>query len=130
MPSNRTPQLRKRALKRDSSFSENDQNQVDNAADSDTNVLDPSEIDEIDHNKREMQEKPKDPITLQKVLIRSATATALACLYMSIVNAGHFYCILAVFLTQVRIWRCLRVFATDSYDAMPLHRRPNSTVKS
>lgn len=102
MPASKPSSLRKRVLKRDSSFSDHDQN-ADGNVDSDTNaILDPSEIDEIDHNKREMQEKPKDPITLQKVLIRSATATALACLYMSIVNAGHFYCILAVFLTQVR----------------------------
>jgi phosphatidate cytidylyltransferase len=75
--------------------------------DSDGNgaALDNSEVEEIDCNKRGMQEKPKDPITLNKILIRSATATALACLYMSIVNAGHFYCILAVALTQTQLYR-------------------------
>lgn len=91
--------LRKRAIKRDSSFSDVDEKTSANLVDG--AILDNSELEEIDQNKRESQEKPKDPITLKKVLIRSATATALACLYMSIVNAGHFYCILAVALTQV-----------------------------
>lgn len=45
--------------------------------------------------------KTKEPITLKKVISRSITASFLALLYLSIVWAGHFYCILAVALSQV-----------------------------
>jgi hypothetical protein len=101
MPSSKSTSLRKRILKRNSSFSDYDHSATTPDSDGSGAALDNSEIEEINHNKREMQEKPKDAITLKKILIRSATAIALACLYMSIVNAGHFYCILAVAVTQV-----------------------------
>lgn len=64
-------------------------------------AFDPTEIDEIDANKRDGNAKPKEPMTLKKVAIRSFTATCLAALYMTLLSAGHFYCILAVILTQV-----------------------------
>eukprot|EP00981_Chlorochromonas_danica_P009576 scaffold2752_cov179-Ochromonas_danica.AAC.6 len=44
--------------------------------------------------------KPKEPVTFQKVATRSITALFLALLYFSILMSGHFYCILAVALTQ------------------------------
>ena len=48
-------------------------------------------------------EKPKEPVTLKKVLTRTVTALFLTGLYLSLLQAGHLYCILAVVITQV--WR-------------------------
>jgi hypothetical protein len=61
------------------------------------NHLKEEEVQKIDDS----QSKPKEPLTLKKVMVRSITASFLAALYLSIVSAGHFYCILAVILTQV-----------------------------
>lgn len=47
----------------------------------------------------------KEPITLKKVISRSITASFLAMLYLSIVWSGHFYCILAVILSQTELYR-------------------------
>jgi response regulator of citrate/malate metabolism len=100
--------LRKRSLNRDTSFSDYDERKDGNNS---TSILDQTEIEDLSST----QQKPKEPITLKKVLIRSATACFLAILYMSIVNAGHFYCILAVALTQVRssFYRYLRLILFD-----------------
>lgn len=46
-------------------------------------------------------EKPKEPVTLKKVLTRTVTALFLTGLYLSLLQAGHLYCILAVVITQV-----------------------------
>jgi hypothetical protein len=64
--------------------------------DTDGNKMQSSETDEPE------KEKPKEPMSLKKVLTRSATASVMALLYLSIIYAGHFYCMLAVILTQVR----------------------------
>jgi phosphatidate cytidylyltransferase len=78
-------------LKRNSSFSDYDtDSKKDVGEESDTS---------------DNKEKPKEPITLKKVIVRSLTASFLALLYLSIVYAGHFYCILAVILTQTELYR-------------------------
>ncbi len=93
---------RKRQLKRDSSFSD-----VDSAAEKETRKpkVNPQAIDEVTASETEdgdsQPAKPKEPITFKKVAVRLATGTLLAIIYFSIINAGHFYCILAVAVTQV-----------------------------
>ena len=81
------------SLKRTSSFSDYD---TDNA----------KKEGEQDQDQNKETNKPaitvkKEPITWKKVLSRSITASFLALLYLSIVWAGHFYCILAVIISQV-----------------------------
>ena len=49
--------------------------------------------------------KPKEPITLKKVAIRSATATVMMLSFYVILQAGHFYCILFVALIQTELYR-------------------------
>lgn len=56
---------------------------------------------ELTESDKPAEEKPKEPVTIKKVIIRSLTATLLASIYLSILNAGHLYCIIAVVLTQV-----------------------------
>lgn len=83
--------------------------------DSDVNVKDGDETD-LDSimDKRELEELKKNetpggqdvikqPVTWQKMIIRSVTASFMAILYLCILYAGHFYCILAVAILQVCI---------------------------
>ena len=45
--------------------------------------------------------KPKEPVTLNKVLVRSATAAALSLFYLGLLQTGHLYCILSIVFIQV-----------------------------
>lgn len=47
------------------------------------------------------KDKPKEPVTLKKVLTRSATAVVAFSLYLALLSAGHLYCIIALMLVQV-----------------------------
>ena len=49
------------------------------------------------------KDKPKEPVTLKKVLTRSATAVVAFSLYLALLSAGHLYCIIALMLVQVLI---------------------------
>jgi len=64
-------------------------------------TTDQSEAEELSKEEPPVASAPKEPVTLKKVIIRSVTATLLAALYLSLLYSGHFYCILAVALTQV-----------------------------
>ena len=68
-------------LKRNNSFSDNDDTTADESV--------------------AKEEKPKEPVTLTKVLTRTITACLLTGLYLALLQAGHFYCILAVVISQV-----------------------------
>jgi hypothetical protein len=46
--------------------------------------------------------KAKEPVTLQKVMVRSITATLLSLFYLGLLQTGHLYCILSIVLIQVR----------------------------
>jgi cation transport ATPase len=87
--------------------------------DTDGNKMQSSETDEPE------KEKPKEPMSLKKVLTRSATASVMALLYLSIIYAGHFYCMLAVILTQVCFLIMLRL---QHFSIFPIFRR-KSTAK-
>lgn len=91
--------VKKAVARQDIAYSDTDNDDRDKAGDS-TDKL--SSLGEDDNAKS----KPKEPVTLKKVFIRSATASCLALLYFSILMAGHFYCILAVALTQVSLSAC------------------------
>jgi hypothetical protein len=82
---------KKKAIKRDNSYSDTDNDEKERL----NERLDSMDIVES------VKAKAKEPVTLRKVLIRSITAILLALLYFSLLMAGHFYCILAVALTQV-----------------------------
>ncbi len=83
--------------------------------DSDTNVkeeddgeldaiIDKREIEELRKNEVPIAENAiKQPITWQKMATRSITASLMAVLYLCILYAGHFYCILAVAILQVSL---------------------------
>lgn len=88
------PSKRPKKLNRDSSFSDMD-------ATGDNSMVDQEEIEDM--KKAANTTTKKEPTSLKKVLVRSVTASFLAMLYLSILYAGHFYCILAVAITQVRI---------------------------
>lgn len=60
-----------------------------------------SEEESEGESKVAVETKPKDPVTLQKVFVRSATATALALLYLGLLQTGHLYCILSIMIIQV-----------------------------
>lgn len=66
-----------------------------------------SDMDESEgeskNSKSAADAKPKEPVTIQKVLIRSATATVLALIYLGLLQTGHLYCIISVMLVQVAI---------------------------
>ena len=47
----------------------------------------------------------KEPVTLRKVGIRAATAFTMIGLYLLMLRAGHFYCILVAILTQIELYR-------------------------
>ena len=49
--------------------------------------------------------KAKEPVTLRKVGIRAATAFTLIGMYLLMLQAGHFYCILVAVLTQTELYR-------------------------
>jgi len=49
------------------------------------------------------KDKPKEPVTLKKVLTRSTTAVVAFSLYLALLSAGHLYCIIALMLVQVFI---------------------------
>ena len=82
--------FRKRPLiNRDSSFSDFDEpNRVEN--------------DEVDES---VKKKAKEPVTLNKVLTRTVTAFVLIGLYLLLLKAGHFYCILAMVAVQTELYR-------------------------
>jgi hypothetical protein len=45
--------------------------------------------------------KAKEPVTFQKVMVRSITATLLSLFYLGLLQTGHLYCILSIVLIQV-----------------------------
>lgn len=47
-------------------------------------------------------EKPKEPVTLQKVFVRTATAVVCSLLYLGLLQTGHLYCIISIMLVQVQ----------------------------
>ena len=73
----------------------NDVNRVESFSDLDLDVLDEGST----------TVEKKDPITLKKVLTRTVTAFILIGLYMGMLRAGHFYCILVTVLIQCELYR-------------------------
>lgn len=49
--------------------------------------------------------KPKEPTTWKKIGIRVAAGSAMVIFYISMLQAGHFYCILVAVLTQFELFR-------------------------
>lgn len=47
----------------------------------------------------------KEPVTMKKVMTRTITALVCCAAYLVMLRAGHFYCILVAFLTQVELFR-------------------------
>jgi phosphatidate cytidylyltransferase len=60
---------------------------------------------ESDVNNKVQEVKPKEPITFQKVFVRSAAATAMSLIYLGLLQTGHLYCIMTVMLVQVKLLR-------------------------
>eukprot|EP01038_Epipyxis_sp_PR26KG_P010077 gene10077-13543_t len=81
--------MKRTKMVRDTSFSDQDQD--------DTNLV-PSENEDTN-------EKKKSPNTIKKILTRAVAATILFCIYMLILFSGHLYCIAAVVLTQIELYR-------------------------
>ena len=51
------------------------------------------------------QMKPKTPTTWTKIGVRIAAGSAMIIFYVSMLQAGHFYCILVAVLTQFELFR-------------------------
>lgn len=51
------------------------------------------------------KDKPKAPVTLQKVVVRSVTACAFMALYLGLLRMGHLYCIVSVMIVQAELYR-------------------------
>lgn len=65
-------------------------------------IIDKRELEELKNNENPAsQDVVKQPVTWQKMVTRSITASFMAILYLCILYAGHFYCILAVAILQV-----------------------------
>ena len=63
------------------------------------------ESEDVKEETEEVITKPKEPISMQKVLTRTAAALVMIGLYCLMLNAGHFYCILVAVLTQFELFR-------------------------
>lgn len=90
-----------------------------------------SDLDEITEDeaylaqkKADTTSKPKEPVTLTKVLIRSATATFFFGIYLGLLQMGHLYCIISVMLVQTELYReIVNVRYVDARErSMPLFR--------
>ena len=90
--------IRKRASARSiGSYSDGDDEDVDVSVDNGkTSVI--NEVPEVVAVK-------KEPVTLRKVGIRAATAFTMIGLYLLMLRAGHFYCILVAIITQIELYR-------------------------
>lgn len=62
--------------------------------------------DERESKIEKVAEKPKEPESkLQKVFVRTIMASAMSLFFLLVLQAGHFYCILLGFVTQIEIYR-------------------------
>ena len=77
------------------SYSDGDDDVDGGAVDAGTTVEDEVPVVEV----------KKEPVTLRKVGIRAATAFTMIGLYLLMLRAGHFYCILVAILTQIELYR-------------------------
>jgi hypothetical protein len=68
----------------------------------DDDFMDERELDELKKNVSSESTQVKQPVTWQKMITRSITASFMALLYLAILYAGHFYCIVAVAILQVK----------------------------
>ena len=68
-----------------------------------------SDIDDIDDEDELGSEisvaVKKEPVTLKKVMTRTITALVLTFLYLAMLQAGHFYCILVGVMSQAELYR-------------------------
>jgi phosphatidate cytidylyltransferase len=71
---------------------------IDNGDDSDDNA-----DSGTDDNEAKMT--PRKPVSRKSVIIRTFTAVVMTCMYMILLNSGHFYCILFGIITQVELFR-------------------------
>ena len=61
--------------------------------------------DDDDDDGKEAVPLKREPTTWKKILTRTVAACAMITMYLSILSAGHLYCILLVFLVQIELYR-------------------------
>ena len=66
---------------------------------------DMDDIDDDDDSLETLVVVKKEPVTVKKVMTRTITACILTVLYLAMLQAGHFYCILVGVMSQAELYR-------------------------
>lgn len=74
-------------------------------SDLDTEDEDQLEAKQKGSNENFAKSKPKEPVTLQKIVVRSLTAMCAMTIYFILVNMGHLYAIFAIVAVQAELFR-------------------------